>query len=117
MSSCSSSPSSIGCTSSIQVRCPHCPSSEVYIQSPEELCGHMAQYHGTHSIMQSKCFESFAYFQIWLANIEDSRCDGGYLGSSQGPSYEDVSFKKNFNISIVFRYCYLIVYTCGIAPK
>nr|P34495.1 RecName: Full=Uncharacterized protein K02D10.4 [Caenorhabditis elegans] len=49
----------------------------------------MAQYHGTHSIMQSKCFESFAYFQIWLANIEDSRCDGGYLGSSQGPSYED----------------------------
>ncbi|CAO4370732.1 unnamed protein product [Caenorhabditis nigoni] len=75
-------------TSSIQVKCPLC-TTEIPIQSPEELCGHMAQCHNIHTTMQSKCFESFAHFQIWLSHIEDSRCDGGYLGSSQGPSYED----------------------------
>ncbi|EFP13326.1 hypothetical protein CRE_12174 [Caenorhabditis remanei] len=80
--------STYNCTSAIQVRCPMCP-SDIPIQSPEELCGHMAQCHDFRSTMQSKCFESFAHFQIWLSNIEDSRCDGGYLGSSQGPCYED----------------------------
>ncbi|EGT56573.1 hypothetical protein CAEBREN_30076 [Caenorhabditis brenneri] len=74
--------------SPIQVRCPLC-SSEVPIQTPEELCGHMAQFHDFHTTIQSNVFESFAHFQIWLSNIEDSRCDGGYLGSSQGPCYED----------------------------
>ncbi|CAI2348550.1 unnamed protein product [Caenorhabditis sp. 36 PRJEB53466] len=76
------------CSSPIQIRCPLCP-NEHSIASPEELVGHMAQSHEVHSTMQSKCFDSFAHFQIWLSNIEDSRCDGGYLGSSQGPSYED----------------------------
>uniref|UniRef100_A0A8R1ELA7 Uncharacterized protein n=1 Tax=Caenorhabditis japonica TaxID=281687 RepID=A0A8R1ELA7_CAEJA len=85
-------------TSTIRIRCPICPNDPA-IESPEELCGHMAQFHDIHSTMQSKCFESFAHFQIWLSIIEDSRCDdGGYLGSSQGPSYEDVSFLKAFSV-------------------
>uniref|UniRef100_A0A1I7UUY8 C2H2-type domain-containing protein n=1 Tax=Caenorhabditis tropicalis TaxID=1561998 RepID=A0A1I7UUY8_9PELO len=74
--------------SPIQVRCPLCP-TDIPIQNPEELCGHMAEIHSIPTTMQSKSFESFAHFQIWLSNIEDSRCDGGYLGSSQGPTYED----------------------------
>lgn len=76
--------------SPIQIRCPLCP-NEHPVESPEELCGHMAQCHEMQTTMQSKCFESFAHFQIWLSHIEDSRSDGGYLGSSQGPTYEDVS--------------------------
>ncbi|CAB3402050.1 unnamed protein product [Caenorhabditis bovis] len=74
-------------STTIQIKCPLCSCAD--LASPEMLCGHLAQFHDCHTIMQSNTFESFAMFQIWLSEIEDSRCDGGYLGSSQGPFYED----------------------------
>ncbi|CAD6185726.1 unnamed protein product [Caenorhabditis auriculariae] len=72
--------------SSIQLCCPMCGSTE--LETPEELCEHVARAHDHDLAVRSGRFDSYVHFQIWLSSIEETRSDGGYIGSDEGPSYE-----------------------------
>uniref|UniRef100_A0A1I7XU12 C2H2-type domain-containing protein n=1 Tax=Heterorhabditis bacteriophora TaxID=37862 RepID=A0A1I7XU12_HETBA len=85
--------------STITIVCPYCHSLDP--ETPEQLCEHVAFEHDSVAPVQEQLFDSSLQFQVetdisnfacslsWLSEVEDSRTEGGYVGSDEGPSCED----------------------------
>nr|CDJ92899.1 Hypothetical protein CBG06911 [Haemonchus contortus] len=76
--------------SSISIVCPCCHCGD--LETPEQLCDHVSRSHGTPAPIQEQLFDDGTQLQAWLSKVEDSRTEGGYIGSEEGPSGEDKEY-------------------------
>ncbi|KAK5981837.1 hypothetical protein GCK32_020535 [Trichostrongylus colubriformis] len=75
---------------SISIVCPCCHWGG--LETPEQLCDHMSRSHGNPAPIQEQLFDDSMQLQAWLSKVEDSRTEGGYIGSEEGPSGEDKEY-------------------------
>ncbi|KHJ92474.1 hypothetical protein OESDEN_07636 [Oesophagostomum dentatum] len=75
---------------SISIVCPCCHFGD--LETPEQLCDHVSSVHKTPAPIHEQFFEDGAQLQAWLSEVEDSRTEGGYVGSEEGPSSDDKEY-------------------------
>ena len=64
------------------------------MESPEKLCFHVEDVHQERDLVAEKDFSSGKELERWLNRVEESRCEGGVLGSDNGePSGDTVSLR------------------------
>ncbi|EYC27894.1 hypothetical protein Y032_0008g239 [Ancylostoma ceylanicum] len=76
--------------SSISIVCPCCHCGDM--ETPEQLCDHVSTIHNSPAPIHEQLFDDSIQLQAWLSEVEDSRTEGGYVGSEEGPSSEDKEY-------------------------
>ncbi|KIH66112.1 hypothetical protein ANCDUO_03560 [Ancylostoma duodenale] len=62
------------------------------METPEQLCDHVSTIHNSPAPIHEQLFDDSTQLQAWLSEVEDSRTEGGYVGSEEGPSSEDKEY-------------------------
>ncbi|VDK66871.1 unnamed protein product [Cylicostephanus goldi] len=75
---------------SISIICPCCHFGD--LETPEQLCDHVSTVHKTAAPILEHFFDDGDQLQAWLSEVEDSRTEGGYVGSEEGPSSDDKEY-------------------------
>ncbi|KAK6741609.1 hypothetical protein RB195_009461 [Necator americanus] len=76
--------------SSISIVCPCCHCGD--LETPEQLCDHVSTIHDSPAPIHEQLFDNSIQLQSWLSEVEDSRTEGGYVGSEEGPSSDDKEY-------------------------
>ncbi|ETN83813.1 hypothetical protein NECAME_07176 [Necator americanus] len=76
--------------SSISIVCPSCHCGD--LETPEQLCDHVSTIHDSPAPIHEQLFDNSIQLQSWLSEVEDSRTEGGYVGSEEGPSSDDKEY-------------------------
>ncbi|KJH53082.1 hypothetical protein DICVIV_00767 [Dictyocaulus viviparus] len=76
--------------SSISIVCSCCYCGG--LETPEQLCNHVSTVHGNPAPIYEQTFDNDQQLQAWLSEVEESRTEGGYVGSEEGPSDKEKEY-------------------------